>query len=40
VAVLVASLRESGAQLDQTAMSMDATKAVLTIARSGIGKVR
>jgi hypothetical protein len=40
VGALVASLRESGVRLDHTAMSVDATKAVLTIARTGIGKVR
>jgi hypothetical protein len=40
VAALVASLRQSGVQLDHTAMSLDATKAVLTIAKTGIGKVR
>jgi hypothetical protein len=39
VGALVASLRESGVRLDHTAMSVDATKAVLTIARTGIGKV-
>ena len=39
VAALVASLRQSGVRLDHTAMSMDATKAVLTIARMRIGKV-
>ena len=40
VAALVASLRHSGVQLDFTATSMDATKAMLTIARTGIEKVR
>lgn len=39
VAALVASLRELGVRLDHTAMSLDATKAVLTVARMGIGKV-
>jgi hypothetical protein len=40
VAALVASLRQSGVQLDHTAMSIDAANAVLTIAKTGIGKVR
>jgi hypothetical protein len=40
VAALVASLRQSGVPLDHSAMSMDATKAVLAIARTGIEKVR
>lgn len=39
VAALVASLRQSGVRLDHTAMSMEATKAVMTIAKIGIAKV-
>jgi hypothetical protein len=40
VAALVAMLRRSGVRLDHTAMSMDETKAVLSIAKTGIGNVR
>ena len=40
VAALVALLRRSGVGLDHTAMSMDETKAVLSIAKTGIGNVR
>jgi hypothetical protein len=38
VAALVAALRKHGVQLDHTAMSLEATKAVLHIARTGIAQ--
>lgn len=40
VAALVAALRKFGVQLDHTAMSLEATKAVLQLATTGIGTVR
>ena len=40
VAALVASLRQSGVRLDHSAMSTDEAKAVLSIAKTGIGNVR
>jgi hypothetical protein len=40
VAGLVAALRKYGVQLDHTAMSLEATKGVLHIAKTGIGTIR
>jgi hypothetical protein len=40
VGALVAALREHGVRLDYTALSLEETKAVLTIAKTGIGTVR
>jgi hypothetical protein len=40
VAALVSSLRNLGVRLDHTAMSMEETKAVLSIAKTGIGDAR
>ena len=40
VSALVASLRKLGVRLDHTAMTMEETKAVLSIAKTGIGHVR
>ena len=40
VAALVAALRDNGVKLDHTAISLDEAKAVLSIAKTGIGTAR